>query len=291
MAVRDERVPAPPQGIYPNVPMDEYLAWDAWSRSDIAAMMVSPEFCYWHRNDKPQKQTDATAFGTLAHIALLEPHLWPPKGYAVIDGPMNRNPWKKEAADAKERGFEIVKKEALDRCEALVARCRRDDYIGGLLDMSEGEREVAAVAQCPQTGLWLKARCDLRVPSLRVIGDLKTTGKGTDPVAWQRMLWEYGYWMGAPHYIEVFGWAEGQPYESFLFLVTSQTAPFLPRNYHLDPITTAAGQDMNHYLRRRVAACLDSGEWPASESRIDSCGLNTYRLNQISAILEGEAQK
>ena len=290
MAARDERVPAPAPGIYPGVPMEEYLAWDAWSKSDVASMMVSPEYCWWYRNEREGKPTDATAFGSLAHTCLLEPELWPPKNVAWIDGPMNRNPWKREAAEAKERGFHIAKADVRERCEALAKRCEEDTYIGALLAMSDGEREVTAVGQCPVTGLLLKGRADLRVPSLRIIGDLKTTGRGTDPLAWQKLIWEYAYWLGAPHYIETFGLAEGKEYENFIFFVVGQEAPYLPRNYHLDPLTLEAGRDMNHLLRRKIVRCLESGKWPASESRIDTCGLSPFRLQQIQTFLEEEAQ-
>lgn len=290
MARLDERVPAPEPGVYSRIPMEEYLAWDAWSKSDVAAMMVSPEYCRWHREEREHTPTDATAFGTLAHLCLLEPEKWPPQNVAWIDGPMNKNPWKAEARDAKERGFEIAKLEVRERCEALAARCREDTYIGALLDMSEGEREVTAVARCPVTGLLLKARADLRVRKLRVIGDLKTTTRGTDPLSWQRLIWEYAYWLGAPHYIETFGLAEGTEYENFIFFVTAQEPPFLPRNYHLDPLTLEAGRDMNHLLRRKITRCLEAGEWPASESRIDTCGLSPFRLQQVATFLEEESK-
>jgi hypothetical protein len=268
--------------------MDEYLAWDAWSKSEVAAMMVSPEYCRWYREEREQKETDATAFGTLAHTRVLEPHLWPPRGVAFIDGPMNKNPWKREADDAKARGWTPTNAKVREYVEALAARLVQDTYIGALLDMSDGEREVAAVARCPVTGLLLKARCDLRVPKLRIIGDLKTTGRGTDPWSWERMIWEYSYWMGAPHYVETFGLAEGREYENFLFLLVGQEPPFLPRIYHLDPLTLEAGRDTNHLLRRKIVRCLQSGEWPASESRIDTCGLGPYRLNQVKTFLEEE---
>lgn len=287
---RDERVPTPAPGVYPNIPMEEYLAWDAWSRSEVGAMMISPEYCRWYREERPMGGSKATDFGTLAHTCLLEPERWPPEDVAWVRGPYNKNPGRADKKDAEDRGFRVFKPEVKAHAEALALRCRQDDYIGALLDMSTTEREVAAVARCPLTGLLLKARCDLRVPEIGVIGDLKTTGRGTDPISFQRMLWEFGYWMAAPHYVEVFGWAEGREYETFLFLVTGQEPPFLPRNYHLDPLTLEAGRDANHLFRRKVARCLESGEWPASDSKIDPAGLSPFRLEQVKQLLEEEAK-
>jgi len=270
--------------------MEEYLALDAWSRSDIGAMAISPEYCYWYRTERPSGGSMATEFGTLAHTCLLEPDQWPPERIEWIAGPYNKNPMRAEKKEAEDRGFRVFKPEVRDNCEALALRCRQDDYMGALLDMSELEREVTAIAVCPISGLTLKARADLRVPDLRVIGDLKTTKRGTDPMAFARMLWEFGYWYAAPHYVEVFGWAERQEYDTFLFLVTGQEPPFLPRNYHLDPLTLEAGRDFNHIMRRAVARCLQTGQWPASQSKIDTCGLGHFRLEQIKVMMEAEAE-
>jgi len=286
-----ERIESPAPGIYYNVPMAEYLAWDAWSRSDIAAMQISPEFCHWHRFTKEDKDTDATSFGDLAHTALLEPHLWPPTDVRWIEGPYNRNPMKAERSEAQAQGYRVFKPEIKTTVEKLVKRCREHDYIRALLDMSGDEREVSAIAVCPVSGLTLKARCDLRTPKINVIADLKTTGNGTDRHAFQRSMSKWNWHLSGPHYTEVFGLAEGREYDHYLFLVTAQEEPFQPRVYSLDPETMEAGRDLNHMLRRKVVACLASGVWPAGPEEIEPVGMPYWTKNEIAEALEREAQE
>lgn len=285
-----ERIPTPPPGIYPDVPMAEYLAWDAWSRSDIAAMEVSAEYCFWHRWEREDKTSTEQSWGNLGHTALLEPHLWPPANVKWIDGPFNKNPGKADKRDAVAAGYEVHATKTQEQVEAMVKRCREHSYIRTLLDLSGDEREISAVAQCPVTGLMLKARCDLRAPSLRIIGDLKTTTVGTDHRSFQRSLRKFDWHLSGPHYTEVFGLAEGAEYDNYLFIVTAQAAPFQPRVYALDPLTMEAGRDLNHLLRRKVVACLASGVWPAGPEGIESVGLNHWDLAALQRTLEEEAR-
>ena len=291
MAHDVERIPTPTPGIYPGVPMAEYLAWDAWSRSEIAAMEISPEYCRWYRTERDPGDSAAATFGTLAHTALLEPHLWPPRDVVFVDGPMNKNPWAAQAKDAKARGYTPLNSSIKDRVEGLAARAMLHPYIRPLLELSNLEREVSAVARCPVSGLMLKARCDLRAPEIKVIGDLKTTTVGTDRRSFQRQMRQFNYHLSGPHYTEVFGIAGGEEYDTYLFLVLSQDPPYQPRVYSLDPLTMEAGRDFNHLLRRRVAACLASGEWPSGPEGIEPVGLPGWKLEEIQAELELEAKE
>jgi hypothetical protein len=290
MEATRERIKTPPPGIYYDIPMEEYLAWDAWSRSDIAAMQVSPEYCYWSRWEKAEKDTAATSFGDLAHVGVLEPHLWPPEDVRWVEGPYNKNPFKRDKADAEADGYRVFKPEIRDRVEALVKRCREHEFIKALLDLSGDEREVCAVAICPVSGLLLKARCDLRAPSISVIADLKTTTTGTDPHNFQRSMSKWNWHLSGPHYTEVFGLAEGREYDKYLFLVSAQDAPYQPRVYSLDPETLEAGRDLNHMLRRKVKHCLKTKAWPSPEG-IESVGMPYWTKSEIAAALEREAQE
>lgn len=291
MSPDHERIESPAPGIYYDVPMAEYLAWDAWSRSDIAAMLISPEYCFWYRFQKVNKDTAETSFGDLGHTALLEPHLWPPEDVRWIDGPYNKNPGRRDKIDAEAEGLRVFKPEVKARVEALVTRCREHTYIRALLDLSGEEREVSAIAQCPVSGLMLKARCDLRAPPIRVISDLKTTTAGTDRHSFQRSMSKWNWHLSGPHYTEVFGLAEGTEYDHYLFLVTAQDAPYQPRVYSLDPETMEAGRDLNHMLRRKVVKCLASGAWPAGPEEIEPVGMPYWTKNEIVEALEREAQE
>lgn len=283
--------PTPKPGIYPGTSMEEYLSWDAWGASDLREMLKGPEACHHAKYEAEEESGDEQEFGTLAHLALLEPKRWPPKDIAWIEGPYNANPGKAEKRDAEERGFKVQKPDVRVRVEGLVARVREHGRIRKLLDLSGLEREVSAVAVCPITGLKLKARCDLRATSIRTIGDLKTTNLGTDAEAFEHQLWSMGYYTSAPHYCDVFTLADpAHPVDLFLFLVASQTPPYAPALYSVDPLTFAAGSDLGEYLRRRVAACVANPKlWKQTSENVETVGLSAFRLDRIKALLEKEA--
>ena len=284
-------VPTPKPGIYPNVPMETYLAWDAWGASDLRAMLDGPEACWFKKYEAESESTPAADFGTLAHLALLEPERWPPKDIAWIPGPYNENPGRRDKADAQDRGFRVFKPEVRDAVNALVKRAHEHERIRKLLLLSTTEREVCAIARCPQTGILLKARCDLRAPDIATIADLKTTTAGSGPDAFQNQLWDRGYYTSAPHYCEVFSMADPKrPIDTYLYIVADQAPPHTPWLYSIDPLTFSAGSDLNDYFRRRVAECLKNPKlWRKTPTTVETVGLSSWRLERIKALLEKEA--
>ncbi len=267
-------------GLHHGVPMADYLSHPAWSCSDLSKMLESPEACNYYRTalDKP---SPAKSFGTLAHTALLEPESWPPEDVVWVDGPMNRNPWKKQKDDAVKAGKRVERRSTFDRIDALVSRAYENPLFRSLLNNSEGHREVVAIAECPETGLLLKARCDARVPEQRIIGDVKTTGKGTDPSSFANSLWNNGWWMSAAHYMDVFSITTGEKQKHYVYAVIGQDAPYLPRVYTLDPLTLETAYANNIDLRRSVAKCVEDGTWPPPSEKVEPIGLSRWRLNEM----------
>lgn len=284
-----DRIPAPKPGLYPGTQMATYLAWDAWSSSDLKALLQGPEYAWWYRNERKDEPSNESDFGSLAHLALLEPDRWPPKDVAWIAGPYNCNPGRREKADAEARGFRVQKPEVRARVEALVKRCHEDPLMAALLAHSEGMREVSAVARCPETGLLVKARCDLAVPAILTIADLKTTTVGTDRDSFRRQSKQRGYWLSASHYQDVFTQATGTAFETYLWLAVAQDVPFVPRIYQLDPVTAAAGEDLMRYLRRQAAHHTETGVWRDESRKVQTYGLSKNDLDEIREVLEQEA--
>lgn len=283
------RLAPPKPGIYHGVPMEEYLAWDAWSKSDLAEAAKSPEeahYAYHTRDWKPS--TPSQVFGTLAHTCLLEPHRWPPGDVAWIPGPYNSNPGRALKKDAEERGFRVEKPETREAVEALCARARRHPWIADLLAGSEYEREVSAVARDPHTGLCLKARADLWMPGIATIGDLKTTTLRSDPATFAPLLWAMDYALGAAHYLHVFSEATGMDVDVYLWVVAPQRPPHVPRVYVADDMTLEKADAFATHLRQIVSRCLATGEWPGPAERIETIGFRAWHAEQIDALVGKE---
>src|SRR5690349_2405291 len=60
-------------GIYTNLPYKEYAEEDALNRSYLVEFAKSPLHAECYRRNGGKDETDAMAFGSAVHIALLEP--------------------------------------------------------------------------------------------------------------------------------------------------------------------------------------------------------------------------
>lgn len=280
------RTRSPKPGLYQGVPMAEYLAMDAWSKSDVAAMLAGAEACHYKRTGGDDKQTEEATFGTLAHTALLEPAKWPPRDVVWVDGDWRSNPARAEVADARQRGYTVAKPDVRDRVEACIARCLEHPEWRKLLLHSDLQREVVAIARCPQTGLLLKARADLLCPTLGIVGDLKTTSTGSDNEDFAKTSRKFHYWLGASHYLEVFRLASGLAYDLFMFLAVEQEPPFFPRAFVPPERLVALGDRVNVHLRRKVAECIKAGTWPAANNRIESVDQPEWFYSAMARMLE-----
>ena len=64
-------------GIFTDIPLEEYLAWEAVGASDLSNMIRSPAYCrYKQQNPDEDKQTPAKRLGSAIHCILLEPDEW-----------------------------------------------------------------------------------------------------------------------------------------------------------------------------------------------------------------------
>jgi len=60
-------------GIYYGVPFEEYCQWDAVNNSSLDPILFQSPAHYQAKLNEPPKKTNALAFGSLAHTAMLEP--------------------------------------------------------------------------------------------------------------------------------------------------------------------------------------------------------------------------
>lgn len=150
----------PKDGIYPDLPMADYRAWDAWGSSDLKAMRAGPPAMVPWRRANPGEDTDATRFGTACHLRILQPDLYAanyltkPEGmtFASKEG----KAWRDDPAHA---GKAIVSAEVAREIEAVYAAfCSKElalDALAGAVGI-----ETSILWTCPETGERLKGRPD-----------------------------------------------------------------------------------------------------------------------------------
>lgn len=163
----------PKDGVYHDLPMPDYRAWDAWGSSDLKAFRAGPPAMVPWRRANPSEDTDATRFGTACHLRILQPELYAqnyitkPEGmtFASKEG----KAWRDDPAHA---GKSIVSADVLREIEAVYAAfCGKDlalDALAGAVGV-----ESSILWTCPETGERLKGRPDFY--DNRYVYDLKVS--------------------------------------------------------------------------------------------------------------------
>lgn len=161
------------KGLLDNLSLDSYLALDAYGSSDLRAFRIGPPAMVpWKRANR-EEHTDATRLGTAAHCAILEPAAFEsrfahkPAGmkFSTKEGIA----WRDDPCRA---GMEILSDDDWNQIGAIVNAFHSKEIAAESLRSATG-REVTAIWQDPDTGLWLKARPDYYRPG--VLTDLKIT--------------------------------------------------------------------------------------------------------------------
>ncbi len=147
---------------------EQYHASSAISSSDVKAVLTSSLF---HWKNKSFTSAPAMDLGTAVHDMVLE------GGHNTIRGPENRrgNAWKDAKAEADSAGKVLLVEGDYDVADDMSAALMADPTCAKVLSAEDGIREASLFATCPATGLELRCRPDIYVPSTKVMGDVKTT--------------------------------------------------------------------------------------------------------------------
>lgn len=275
----------PGPGVYPDVPMAEYLAWPRYSRSWLAGLVAgaSPRSVQ-HRQTAERAETEALAFGTAFHLLVFEP-VEALERIAVAPQVDRRTKAGKEAwaaFQAEAEGKLIVKADDWATMQAMAEVLQHDPAARDALDGVQ-DREVsfawdepvsvlnpdfgAGRSDVPWTGSTLpfKCRADAIDPDAQTIIDLKTTSKGISRSALSYAMQDYGYAIQAALYPRGL---EAHGMEGFRFKVVwaSKEPPYDVAVTELDPESLAAAERAVDwaldYLAQLDATYGDEHPWP-----------------------------
>jgi len=164
---------------------EEYHASDAISSSDVKAVLTTS---LYHWKNKSFTSTAAMDLGTVVHDMVLE------SGANSIRGPENRRgkEWKELKAEADAQGKTLLIESEYDTADDMSAALMADPTCAKVLASKDGIREASLFAECPRTGLKLRCRPDIYVPSTRVMGDVKTT-RDASPRGFAKQTYQLRY--------------------------------------------------------------------------------------------------
>jgi hypothetical protein len=286
-------------GLDPDVPEDLYHRDPVPERSlSVTSSKVLLEaggpakFDYARRH--PHKSSAAMDLGTTVHGMVLGTGA----DIEVIDYPDFTTKKAKDARDAAIAAGKIPMiahkhAEAQDIADAVL----RHPTTGGLF--TDGDAEISGFWRDPEFGIWLRGRIDylIYIDGRPTIVDFKTS-KDAGPDAWDKSVYEYGYYRQDPWYRE--GLAACLPaglrcewHEiDFVFAVVETEPPYLVATYYISdgtpgeygqptPNDVALGMEHNRIAREKYRDCAKADNWPGYSEEIERLELRYYDRQRI----------
>lgn len=244
--------PAPRPGVYPGVPFEEYIAWDALSNTALGYLAESPATFIDYLAGEITLDSEALRIGRALHQLVLEDDTTP------LLTPAQRE---------RVAGMR----------EALLGRARLAEAI----EAADEQTELSLVWE--EEGVLMKGRLDLPLPSVNTIVDLKTT---FDPARhiFRKTAERFSYARQASQYLEGARqiW-DSVRFTQFCFVVVGSKPPHDVRFYthQADSDVIEQGHVQRTGLIRRYRECMERGEWPGPDEMIG--GLCPWEFESLQA--------
>lgn len=220
----------------------------------------------------PSPQTPAQRFGSLFHLALLEPDRYAAEVCIVPEFAPDGARWDRRKKDHK-AAWELWEQNAAgkrpvdeledDRIGEMVRAVYASQSARPLIEEA-GLVEHSVRWQCPVTSVMCKARRDKIVPR-RFILDVKTA-LDVRPDVFARVCANYGYHNQAAFYQDGEAALNGEPLP-FLFLCVCHKAPYEVAVYQLDDAAMELGRKQNLEALATLRACQQTRLWESLHER------------------------
>lgn len=240
--------------------MDKYRAAEGLSGSRLGTFNQCPaKFKY--EMDNPKEPTPAMLFGTLCHMAILEPGLLS-SSYTFQQKDVNYKRNTKEGklnyAALEAAGKPIVSFEDYEKTTEMSRVVHENPDALNIL-RAAGEVEKAYFWE--EQGVKCKGKLDKYLTDLNVIIDYKTTNDASpDKFYWKVM--DFGYLLQLAHYQAGVKATLGlDAYPGVLIIAQETEAPFVTQVYEVPQVEI----DQAHERRREILAdfkiCKETGVW------------------------------
>jgi hypothetical protein len=267
---------APKPGIYPNVPFEDYLEWDAVSNSSMHAAKRSMLHYY---EQQPINETPAMRLGTLCHAGKFEP-LMIAQRYVVMpafenqvrkpngdlfDSPKLSKAYKELVYDFRQANSDKipVEQSEFDRMLGVVAALSRHGRASEYLAVRETTQvEVAIVWRDADTGLLCKGRMDCIQHDCDTVSDLKTA---VDVEHFEKIILNRSYHRQGAFYVDGLAELTGEVFD-FALAAIEPSRPHGIRAAKLCDDTLRSGRTEYKRILQSIAECRESKSWPGYES-------------------------
>lgn len=273
---------APEAGLHLNITYDEYARWAAINHSTLRHFARSPlhaRYAMLH----PDDPTEAQAFGSALHKAILEPDIFPATYCAAPRIDKRTTAGKAEWAAFQQANASkgILTEDEYAQCLAMRDAVWSHPAAAEIL-RSPGVHEVSAVWQDKDTQAMCKGRLDRygywqRWPT---IADVKTArDAGRRPFS--RAIETYGYAEQAAMYLD--GAQALAPVEvdrRFVFIVAEKEPPYAVAVYELDVDAIEAGRKRYRAHLQQYAECMATSSWGGYGNGVELISLPAWALRE-----------
>lgn len=204
-----------------------------------------------HWKGEKRKQTSAFSMGSAVHALLLEEDR-----DLVIKGPKTRaSKGFKELEENAEDDQVVLTEVEYHVVHRMAQETLKNETCLTALRHQNRKNEVSVFAECERTGLMLKTRPDLYIPTEGTVYDVKTT-QDASPIGFAQECWKYSYDIQAAFYLYVCNLA-GILVERFHFLAVEKAAPYASHMHVVSPELLANATERMH---RTLAVIKDASD-------------------------------
>lgn len=241
----------------------DYFDHPALSQSRLKDFSVSPAY-YQLRLKQPREQTEAMAFGSAVHAALLEPEVFKNK-YIVGKNFDRRTKAGKEDFTlfcAENMGKIFLKPEDYQQACAMRDSVYEHPKAKDVLSFKvEAEKEVFFTMEEVEC----KAKIDAIVPDIKTIIDFKTA-RSSNADCFRRDAINMQYDMQAFWYYEAYKAAYGEYPQYYAFIVVAKEEPYPVGFFEVDSEFLDRGRYYALKYLKKYKECMESNVWPKNES-------------------------
>jgi hypothetical protein len=236
--------------------------------------------------EKP-RESEAMDFGTAVHARLLEPRRY--EQLVAVAPKLDRRTTAGKAAYAEftaaAAGKTVIDAEDAEGVEMIAENLSRMRNLSRLLDRAK-HREASVFANCPTSGLRIKARLDAFDQTGGVVVDIKTTRDSASPQAFRSTLARYQYGAQAAHYLRVCqeaGILSG-PAVDFVFVVIENRYPYAIGAYMLSQQAVETYRPAVEQAYQTWEAAVRTGVYPAYPDQVEAVDLPAWEYRKMEAM-------
>lgn len=233
------------------------------SSTALKTILKSPATFYAKWTDRdPFTQTDAMRFGSLVHMAVLEPHKFFATHIRIPDFGDQRTTKNRAAKEdylsSLKPGTMVVTESDYIKLEGIVNSVLSNVEASNLL--KHGKAESSGFYRDPVTSIKCRIRPDFFNEELMALVDLKTT-VSCEKAEFEKSIWNYRYDFQMAMYCEAIRNITGRDVNYAIFLAIEKTPPYEVALYVADQKVRDHGTLDYYRALQTLQACLLSNKW------------------------------